>query len=109
MEFSNKSDYPNEPYAGYYKLLRPSILVRDPELVKDILVTNFNSFRNNDVAVSKRYDELSATNPFFKEDDEWRDARKAVSPMFSQMNVSISSNCSFNRLNFNRIHLFFAA
>lgn len=89
IHFSIHSDYPNEPYAGYYKLLRPSIIVRDAELIKDVLVTNFNSFRNNDIAISKQYDQLSAVNPFFKQDDEWREARKAISPMFSQVKVSV--------------------
>lgn len=94
---SYKRDYPNEPYAGYYKLLKPSIIARDPELLKDILITNFNSFRNNDVAISKKYDKLGATNPFVKEDDDWRDARKSVSPMFSQIKVSTNQSDRLNR------------
>lgn len=63
--------------------------MRDPELIKDILVTNFNSFRNNDIAISTKYDQLSAVNPFFKEDDEWRESRRAISPMFSQTKVCV--------------------
>lgn len=69
-------------------MLKPSILIRDPDLLKDVLLTHFNSFRNNDVVISSRYDALTATNPFFKDDDEWRDARKTISPMLSQSKVN---------------------
>lgn len=70
-------------------MLQPAILVRDPNLIKDVLATNFNSFRNNDAVISKRFDPLSATNPFFKEDDEWRESRKTITPMFSQSRVNM--------------------
>lgn len=46
-------------------MLKPAILARDTEFIKDILTTNFNSFRNNDTNVSKIFDPLTATNPFF--------------------------------------------
>ncbi|XP_055303189.1 cytochrome P450 6B1-like [Sitodiplosis mosellana] len=78
------NNFPNEPYIGYFKMLQPAILLRDPDLIKDVEITNFNSFRNNDASISKRFDPLSATNPFFNEDDEWREGRKTISPMFSQ-------------------------
>lgn len=73
-------------------MLRPAVLLRDPELIKDVVTTNFNSFRNNDVNISKKYDPLSATNPFFNDDDEWREGRKTISPMFSQIKVKIFVN-----------------
>lgn len=68
---------------------KPAILVRDPDLIKDMVATNFNSFHINDTNVSKRYDPLMAASPFFKENDEWRDARKTVSSLFSPSKVSI--------------------
>lgn len=83
----NHRKYSNEPYIGFYKWLKPAIIPRDPDLIKDILVTNFNSFRNNETQISKKHDPLSATNPFFNQDDEWREGRKAISPMFSQSKV----------------------
>lgn len=76
-------------------MLRPAIVLRDPDLIKDVLTTNFNSFRNNDANISKRFDPLSATNPFFNEDDEWRDGRKTISPMFSQSKVSKNAKIKF--------------
>lgn len=74
-------------------MLKPAILTRDADLIKDILVTNFNSFRNNEMQLSKKYDPLSATNPFFNRDDEWKEGRKAISPMFSQIKVKNVKSC----------------
>lgn len=33
-----------EPYIGIYGIFRPILLVRDPELIRSILVRDFNSF-----------------------------------------------------------------
>lgn len=81
------SEYPNEPYVGYCKLMKPAIMARDPDFIKDILITNFNCFRDNDVHLSKKYDPLTATNPFFVRDDEWRTSRKTILPAFSHIKV----------------------
>lgn len=87
---SNYSEYSNELYIGYYKLWRPAILVRDPELIKDMVTTNFNSFHINDTNVSKRYDPLMSASPFFKENiQEWKESRRTVSALFSPSKVSI--------------------
>lgn len=69
-------------------MLRPAVLIRDADLIKDVVSTNFNSFRNNDFNISKKYDALAATNPFFNEDEEWKEGRKTISPMFSQSKVN---------------------
>lgn len=77
----------DEPYIGYYKLLRPAIVARDPDLIKDILITNFNSFRHNDLKLSKRHDPLTAINPFVATDEAWSEGRKIVLPVFCQSKV----------------------
>lgn len=60
---------------------------RDPDLIKDVLISEFNSFRSNDFNLSKKYDPLLAPNPFFTVDDEWREGRKTIIPAFSQNKV----------------------
>lgn len=69
-------------------MLSPAIVTKDPHLIKDILITNFNSFRNNEFEISEKFDPLNAVNPFFCKDDEWREGRKVISPMLSQSKVS---------------------
>lgn len=85
-------------------MLKPAILARDPDLIKDIMITNFNSFRDNDIVLSKKHDPLIASNPFFTRDEEWRDGRKMIIPAFSQNKVinfgifSVCQICFFLRL-----------
>lgn len=67
--------------------MQPAILVRDPDLIKDIMITEFNKFRDNDFKLSKKQDPLTATNPFFVKDDAWRENRKRMLPVFSQTKV----------------------
>lgn len=63
-------------------------MARDPDLIKDILVTNFNSFRHNDLKLSKKYDPLTAINPYVARDAAWSEGRKIILPVFSPNNVS---------------------
>nr|ARO50441.1 cytochrome P450 [Chironomus tentans] len=68
------------PFVGFYASLKPYFLIIDPELLKKVLVTNFNVFRNNDFSkmVSKRKDPILALNPFFMVDDFWKEKRAEV-------------------------------
>lgn len=67
--------------------MRPSIIARDPDLIKDILTGEFNSFRNNDLKLSKKHDPIMAINPFIMRDDEWKEGRKMILPAFTQSRV----------------------
>lgn len=66
--------------------MRPSVILRDVDLIKDVLY-NFDCFGENDVALSRKYDQLTATNPFFLTDDEWRESRKTILPAFTSSKV----------------------
>lgn len=45
------SSYPKARYVGVYKVEGPALLIRDLDLVKEILVTKFNIFNKNDFAL----------------------------------------------------------
>lgn len=69
-------------------MFTPSIVLRDADLVKDVLINKFDSFHYNAFKVSKKYDELMSANPFFQEEDGgWKEARKTMLPAFSQSKV----------------------
>lgn len=48
------SSYPTARYVGFYKIDEPALLIRDLEIVKDILVTKFNIFNKNDFAADAK-------------------------------------------------------
>lgn len=63
---------------------KPALLIRDLDIVKDILVRNVNLFFENDFIVDKKIDPLLATSPFIISDyDEWKEVRSQITPMFT--------------------------
>jgi cytochrome P450 family 6/cytochrome P450 family 28 len=51
-------------YGGVFKFGQPLLLVRDPELIKTVLVKEFNSFHDNDFESDPEVDPLFGRNPF---------------------------------------------
>lgn len=62
---------------------KPAILIRDLDLVKEVLVTKFNIFNKNDFSVNPTADPLLAVNPFLVPGEEWKKARTHLSPLFT--------------------------
>lgn len=62
---------------------KPAILIRDLDLVKEVLVTKFNVFNKNDFAANPIADPLLSVNPFLVPGEEWKDARTKLSPLFT--------------------------
>ena len=52
-------------YGGVFSFRKPTLLIRDPEIVKCILVKDFNSFHDNDMPALLDVDPLFGRNPFF--------------------------------------------
>jgi cytochrome P450 family 6 len=48
------------PIAGFYSFLSPNLIPIDPELIKNILVRDFNSFQNRGMYYNREDDPLSA-------------------------------------------------
>lgn len=66
---------------GYYKITSPAILVRDLDLIKDILFKDFASFQSNDVDFTN--DDIMKKNPFVLSGQEWKHSRAILSPLFT--------------------------
>lgn len=82
-------DNPSATYVGFYKFGTPAILVRNLDLLKTVLVDQFNSFHENDVHLEKELDPLLTLNPFFISGDEWKKYRGQLSPLFTPAKVNI--------------------
>lgn len=70
------------PFIGFYKMLTPAVMIRDPELQREILVKAFMSFHENDADVSAE-DDLRKTNPFFNIGEKWQRSRAYWGSFFS--------------------------
>ena len=61
--------YPTARYVGIYKVDEPALLIRDLDLIKDILVTKFTTFNKNDFALDP---EVSFEKQFFEKLRFWK-------------------------------------
>lgn len=73
----------NEPVVGLFVLNKPCLLVRDPELVKNILVQDFNKFSNRFSASDPHSDTLGSENLLFAKNPRWKSIRQKLTPTFS--------------------------
>ncbi|XP_067009335.2 probable cytochrome P450 6a14 [Anabrus simplex] len=69
-------------YAGVYQSRVPSLMIRDPELIKSILVKDFQHFPHRGLKVDENRDPLSA-NLFNLGGYKWRMLRTKISPTFT--------------------------
>uniref|UniRef100_A0A1I8P7W2 Cytochrome P450 n=1 Tax=Stomoxys calcitrans TaxID=35570 RepID=A0A1I8P7W2_STOCA len=71
-----------EKVVGCYLFTKPALLVRDAELARKVLTTDFASFHDRGVHVDEKYDPLTA-NLFNLEGQKWHTLRNKLSPSFS--------------------------
>ncbi|XP_031640057.1 probable cytochrome P450 6d5, partial [Contarinia nasturtii] len=72
----------SEPFVGIYSILRPILLVRDPELIRLILIKDFSHFTDRDVHCNEEYDPLSGVL-FSLPGKRWKNIRTKLTPAFS--------------------------
>ncbi|XP_073965058.1 cytochrome P450 6B6-like [Choristoneura fumiferana] len=75
--------YPNEKYVGYFGGHAVSLLIRDPELIKHVLVSDFNYFYARGLNHHKTVIEPMMKNLFFADGDLWKLLRQRLTPAFT--------------------------
>ncbi|KAF5285555.1 hypothetical protein FQR65_LT13189 [Abscondita terminalis] len=77
------NDFPGYLYVGYYKIRKPGLILRDPQLIRDVLGKDFNSFHDNDFEVDEDVDPIGARNTFVLKGDHWKIVKNQISPCFT--------------------------
>ncbi|XP_063242831.1 cytochrome P450 6a8-like [Bacillus rossius redtenbacheri] len=72
----------DQPVVGFFELHKPVLMIRDPNLIKEILIREFPSFHDRGLFIDEKVDPLSA-NLFFLKGARWRDLRAKLTPTFS--------------------------
>ncbi|KAF4522250.1 hypothetical protein B566_EDAN009094 [Ephemera danica] len=75
--------YEGEPYIGLYQGRNPSLMLLDPEIVKHVLVKDFNHFTDHGIRVHEEADPLEAKNLFNLEGQKWKEMRAKLTPTFT--------------------------
>ncbi|XP_063916162.1 cytochrome P450 9e2-like [Zophobas morio] len=74
---------PNTRYSGFYQFLLPTLLVKDPDLIKQITVKDFDHFVDHRSFIPGDSDPLWGRNLFALNGKKWREMRTAISPAFT--------------------------
>ena len=82
-----RSEFKDVPYMGIYRCFQPTVVLRDPDLIKDVLIKDFNSFHQNDMFVDEKADPLLANNPFVVTGERWKRSRNMLAPLFTASKV----------------------
>ncbi|CAH2249528.1 jg18770 [Pararge aegeria aegeria] len=75
--------YPNEKFVGLFEGNRPSILIRDPELIKHVLMTDFRHFHRRGISLNKLVTDPLMKNLFTVDGDIWKLMRQKLTSAFS--------------------------
>jgi len=68
-------------YIGFYATTKPVLMLRDPEVIKDVVVKNFDTFINNSVFLDAN-DYVLLQNLFSLQNTKWRHVKNLLSPFF---------------------------
>ncbi|XP_012055926.1 PREDICTED: cytochrome P450 9e2-like [Atta cephalotes] len=89
--------YPNAKYFGFYFTTTPVFLLRDLELIKSVLVKNFDAFPDRR-GFADFNDPLFEKNLFSLHGEKWRNVRNLLSPSFTsskmKMMFTLMSECA---------------
>ncbi|XP_021191721.2 cytochrome P450 6B6-like [Helicoverpa armigera] len=75
--------YPNERFVGYYRGAIPELVIRDPDLVKQIITTDFAYFYSRGLSPAHKVIEPLLRNLFFADGDLWKLLRQRMTPAFT--------------------------
>lgn len=81
MDIYNHPEVKNEPFYGIFLFHKPALFIKDPILIKNVLVKDFNSF-NDRFSHANDTDPLGA-NLFHVDNPKWKLIRKKISPFFT--------------------------
>ncbi|XP_077269211.1 putative cytochrome P450 6a14 isoform X1 [Temnothorax americanus] len=91
------NDYKDEPLVGIFAGRTPILIVKHPDLIKDILIKDFSIFSERGFVSHDRSDPLSQ-NLFELDSKRWRPLRAKLTPVFTSRKLKemfvLISECS---------------
>ena len=77
------NSFPNARYLGIMDFNTPVAVLRDPELIKEICVKNFDNFLDHQSFLDAEIDPLFGKSVSFLKGDRWKVMRNTLSPSFT--------------------------
>jgi cytochrome P450 family 6 len=83
------NEHSDKPYVGIFSFDKPSLLIRDLELVKNILVKDFQNFMDRIFSIEDKFDPLFGKNLSMLKGQIWRHLRTNLSPVFTSRKMKM--------------------
>lgn len=75
------------PYLGFYIFNKPALFIKDPAIIKHILVKDFNIFMHRNFDLDEKVDPTGPGNLFFNTSSRWKVIRTKISPIFTTSRI----------------------
>ncbi|XP_013140373.1 PREDICTED: cytochrome P450 6B1-like [Papilio polytes] len=93
--------FPNEKVVGIYRMTTPCLLLRDLDVIKNVMIKDFELFADRGIEFS---DEGLGVNLFHADGDRWRVLRNRFTPLFTSGKLKnmliLMSECGDKFLNY---------
>jgi cytochrome P450 family 6 len=73
----------NLPYFGVFMFHKPVLFITEPELIKKIMVTDFQHFQNRHTTSHHKTDPIGYFNLFMIKNPLWKQLRTKLTPFFA--------------------------
>ena len=77
------NEHSDKPYVGIFSFDKPSLLIRDVELVKNILVKDFQYFMDRTISFEDKFHPIFGNNLAVLKGQLWRHIRTKLTPVFT--------------------------
>ncbi|KAB0791190.1 hypothetical protein PPYR_02990 [Photinus pyralis] len=81
--------FPESRYCGVYQFSTPTLLIRDPELIKKVTVKDFEYFTDHYNVLEEDTEPMWEKNLFALKGDKWKDMRATLSPSFTSSKMKL--------------------
>ncbi|KAF5283744.1 hypothetical protein FQR65_LT02638 [Abscondita terminalis] len=71
------------PFFGMFIFDKPYLIIKDPNLIKAVLVKDFNYFSDRCILSDEKCDSVSSNMLFLLKNPEWKQVRSKMTPVFT--------------------------
>jgi hypothetical protein len=83
------NEHNDKPYVGIFSFDKPSLLIRDVELVKNILVKDFQNFMDRTFSFEEKFDPIVAYILISLKGKLWRHLRTNLTTVFTSRKMKM--------------------
>lgn len=80
----HKAATPNAPLLGFYIFHKPCVLLRDPRIIKHVMIKDFENFSDRHFAGSIQKDSIGMKNLFGLKNPAWKYLRSKITPTLTR-------------------------